>query len=212
MNRSIVVTVALCLGQPAYGGADGLRVKISPTVETVEVIHQAKPVTIMRDQGVDNTVNPIYARTSRDCPPFCIQPSVLAPGVDTIGELEVLDYLRQIAAGDNSVVVIDSRTAGWVEKGTIPGSISIPWTTLSPGADPFEIAEILEQTFGAISQEGLWNYANAKTLVLFCNGMWCGQSPSNIKALLNFGYPAHKIKWYRGGMQAWEILGLTVVR
>jgi hypothetical protein len=30
--------------------------------------------------------------------------------------------------------------------------------------------------------------------------------------LLNFGYPAHKLKWYRGGMQDWEILGLTVVR
>jgi hypothetical protein len=30
--------------------------------------------------------------------------------------------------------------------------------------------------------------------------------------LLGFGYPAHKIKWYRGGMQNWEILGLTTVK
>jgi hypothetical protein len=25
------------------------------------------------------------------------------------------------------------------------------------------------------------------------------------------GYPAHKLKWYRGGMQAWMMLGLTTV-
>jgi rhodanese-related sulfurtransferase len=126
----------------------------------------------------------------------------------------MLDYLKQSADPAATVLVIDSRTEDWVANGTIPGSINIPWTRLSPGAgaDPFEIAEILEGTFGAISQEGLWNYSNAKTLVLFCNGMWCGQSPANIMTLLNFGYPAHKLKWYRGGMQDWEILGLTVVR
>jgi hypothetical protein len=48
-------------------------------------------------------------------------------------------------------------------------------------------------------------------LVLFCNGAWCGQSPTNIKALLSFGYPPHKLKWYRGGMQAWEQMGFTTV-
>ncbi|MED5532474.1 MAG: rhodanese-like domain-containing protein, partial [Pseudomonadota bacterium] len=48
--------------------------------------------------------------------------------------------------------------------------------------------------------------------VMFCNGMWCGQSPNNIKNLLKFGYPAHKIKWYRGGMQDWEILGLSTAK
>jgi hypothetical protein len=30
--------------------------------------------------------------------------------------------------------------------------------------------------------------------------------------LLKFGYPAHKIKWYRGGMQNWSNLGLTTAK
>jgi len=30
--------------------------------------------------------------------------------------------------------------------------------------------------------------------------------------LLALGYPAHKIKWYRGGMQDWEILGLNTAK
>ena len=126
----------------------------------------------------------------------------------------MLNYLRKISSGDNSILIIDSRTEDWVSNGTIPGSINIPWTLLKPeaGADPFQIAEILEKKFGVMNIEGLWNFSNAKTLVLFCNGMWCGQSPSNIKTLLRFGYPAEKLKWYRGGMQNWEILGLTVVK
>jgi ribosome-associated protein len=47
--------------------------------------------------------------------------------------------------------------------------------------------------------------------VLYCNGIWCGQSPTNIRQLLSLGYPAHKLKWYRGGMQSWKALGLTTV-
>ena len=190
------------------------EVNISAEVESVAVRHGDSEVKIMRNQNQKNTVNPAFAKTSRKCPPFCIQPSSLAPGVETIAELEVLDYLKRMSEGDDSIVVIDSRTPAWVAKGTIPGSINIPWTSLNPakGADPISIGEILEGRFNAQNLEGLWDYRNARTLVMFCNGMWCGQSPNNIKNLLGFGYPAHKIKWYRGGMQNWEILGLTTAK
>jgi rhodanese-related sulfurtransferase len=58
----------------------------------------------------------------------------------------------------------------------------------------------------------VFDYSHAKTLVLFCNGMWCGQSPASIKTLLKYGYPPEKLKYYRGGMQTWEILGLTTIK
>ncbi len=190
------------------------EVNISADIESVAVKHGASEIKIMRNQNQKNTVNPAFAKTSRKCPPFCIQPSILAPGVETIAELEILDYLKRMSEGDDSIVVIDSRTPAWVAKGTIPGAINIPWTSLNPakGADPISIGEILEGRFNAQNLEGLWDYRNARTLVMFCNGMWCGQSPNNIKNLLGFGYPAHKIKWYRGGMQTWEILGLTTAK
>jgi hypothetical protein len=145
-------------------------------------MHDGKKTTITRNQDQKNTVNPAFAKTSRKCPPFCIQPAVLAPGVETIAEVEMLDYLSKMSAGDDSILVIDSRTPDWVKK------------------------------FGVKELEGLWDYSNARTLVMFCNGMWCGQSPNNIKNLLKFGYPADKIKWYRGGMQDWEILGLSTAK
>lgn len=191
----------------------GKPVGINTKMMDVTVQHDGKSVKIKRNQDNKNTVNPAFAKTSRPCPPFCIQPSTLAPGVETIAEVEMLHYLKKMSGGDDTILVVDSRTPDWVEKGTIPGAINLPWTKLNPakGADPISIMEIMEDKFSVTENEGLLNFSEAKTLVMFCNGMWCGQSPNNIKNLLAFGYPAHKIKWYRGGMQDWEILGLTTV-
>ena len=188
-------------------------VGITPSMSSVEVIHKGEPVTIERNQDNENTIAADYALTSRPCPPFCIRPIKLAPGVETIGELEMLDYLVAAGKPDSNILVIDSRTPDWVAKGTIPGSVNIPWTLLKEDtSNPITIAEILENRFGAIDEDQFWNFSNVKTLVLFCNGMWCGQSPRNIATLIKYGYPADKIKWYRGGMQNWQALGLTTVK
>lgn len=210
MIRSAYVLLILL----ASAGAAALDVNITADLEYVDVMHNGRPVRIMRNQDPDNTISERYAYTSRKCPPFCIQPAVIAPGVETIAELEMLEYLKQASAVDATVLVIDSRTPDWVANGTIPGSVNIPWTMLDTGAgaDPFQIADILQQRFGVKNREGLWDFSAARTLVLFCNGNWCGQSPANIRSLLALGYPAARLKWYRGGMQNWEMLGLTVVK
>jgi len=188
-------------------------VGITPEMFSVDVIHKGKTVKIQRNQDNENTIIADYALTSRPCPRFCIRPMKLAPGVETIGELEMLDYLVEGGKPGSKVLVIDSRTPDWVEKGTIPGSVNIPWTLLKEDtSDPLTIAGILEERFGAQDEDGLWNYSEVKTVVLYCNGMWCGQSPRNIMTLLKYGYPADKIKWYRGGMQNWTALGLTTVK
>jgi rhodanese-related sulfurtransferase len=195
------------------GAAPALGVNITAALASVAVMHRGRKVTIMRNQNQNNTVNPDFAKTSRKCPPFCIQPGELAPGVKTIGELEVLQFLEKINDGDASIMVVDSRTPDWVEKGTIPGTINIPWDKLDIGkSGPTAVKEVLEQQLGARQQDGFWNFDGAKTLVMFCNGSWCGQSPANIKDLLKIGYPTHKLFWYRGGMQDWENLGLTTVK
>ena len=206
----LLLASMLCIGS-AYAGKP---VGITPTMMNASVNHGGEAVKIMRNQDNAASVIPAFAKTSRPCPPFCIQPIALAPGVETLGEREIIDYLVRMSEGDDSILVIDSRTPDWVEKGTIPGAVNIPWTALNPakGADPISIGEIMEDRFGASSLEGLWDYSGAKTLVMFCNGMWCGQSPNNIKTLLKFGYPSHKIKWYRGGMQNWSNLGLTTLK
>ena len=203
--------IATVLAAPV--AAEDVAVQITAGIGSVNVMHGDQSVTIMRNQDQKNTVNPAFAKTSRKCPPFCIQPSKLAPGIETIGESEVIQYAKAMSDGDDSIVLIDSRTPDWVGRGTIPSAMNVPWTNLNPakGADPISIAEIMEGVFNVQSNEELMDFSDCKTAVMFCNGMWCGQSPNNIKNLLKFGYPAHKIKWYRGGMQDWEILGLTTV-
>lgn len=177
----------------------------------LDVMHEGHLVRIQREQDNFNQIDPDFAMTSRPCPPYCIQPMQLAPGVETVGELEVLNYLQRITRRDDGVLVIDSRDGDWLQRsGIIPGAIHLPWERLHPAhAETEAIADILTLQFGASRTGALWNFENAKTLVFYCNGPWCGQSPTNIKQLLALGYPAHKLMWYRGGMQDWKSLGLT---
>jgi len=212
--KTLIIAASLALLwatlQPAR--ANEKPVNITATVKVVEVLHQGKTVKIERNPDPDNMLDPDYSLTSRPCPPYCIQPMQLAPGVETIGELELLDYLKKIGR-DPGVIVIDSRDSDWpLRSGIIPGAVAIPWQELHPAhTDPEKIADTLILRFGAARQGSLWNFENAKTLVLYCNGPWCGQSPTNIKQLLAMGYPAHKLKWYRGGIQDWKMLGLSTV-
>jgi hypothetical protein len=91
-----------------------LEVNITVDLASVDVTHDGQKVTIMRNQNQANVVNPDFAKTSRKCPPFCIQPSELAPGVKTIAELEVLQFLKKINDGD---ALINGR-AGYPGKTT----------------------------------------------------------------------------------------------
>ena len=213
MRTTKILFAAATATMLAAPAAAEVEVNIMAGMPSVEVVHKGEKVVIQRNQDQANTVIPAFAKTSRKCPPFCIQPTSLAPGVETIGEDEVLRYAKAMSDGDGTIVLVDSRTPDWVAKGTIPSAINQPWETLNPakGADPISIAEIMEGVFNVKSNEALMDFSECKTAVMFCNGMWCGQSPNNVKNLLKFGYPADKIKWYRGGMQNWEILGLTTV-
>ncbi len=217
MFKGFVVATAAsvlvaCGATTAEKPAADVAVKITPKMDSATVNLNGSDVTIMRNQDQNNTVNPAFAKTSRKCPPFCIRPISTAKGVETIAELEVIAYVKKMAAGEN-VMLVDYRTPDWHAKGTIPGAVNVPFTKInrSKGADDLSIAESLE-LFGATETGSGWDFSNAKTLVMFCNGMWCGQSPLGIAGIMDMGYPAEKIKWYRGGMQDWEILGLSTVK
>jgi rhodanese-related sulfurtransferase len=195
--KYILFAMMCLIGLSAPVSADEqLEVKINARMSSVTVITPDGPVKIMRNQDLDATVDPTYAKTSRKCPPFCVQPMQVAPGVTTVGEVELLDFVK---AGGK---LIDSRTIKWHLDGTIPGAVNIPFT---------QVAQRLDEIGCKKADGGKWNCDSAENVLLFCNGPWCGQSPMAIRAMLREGYPAAKIQYYRGGMQAWHILGLTVV-
>ncbi|MES9868537.1 MAG: rhodanese-like domain-containing protein [Sedimenticola sp.] len=216
MLTAFALVGGLAVSASAFAGG----VNITPSLKSVDVLHDGKPVTIERTGDKNATVPKAYAKVSRACPPFCVQPMTVASGVDTVGELEVLGYLKRISGGDRTVMVVDSRESAWVNRGTIPGAVNIPWNKINVDvAGTFEVEaeaeglqDILVNQFGAKLDNGHWDFRNAKTLVLFCNGIWCPQSSINIKTLVKLGYPAYKLKWYRGGVQDWVSVGLTTVK
>ncbi len=187
-------------------GAPTKEVFITPGTVKIEVKHFGKPVTIIRVQEKGTEIVPFYRAVTRGK----IQPmQPFAPHqVETIGELEMMDYIKQQSAGDDSILIIDSRTAAWVERsGLIPGAINIPFTRFK---ESDSAQEIMEEEFNLIVGE-TFDFRSTKTLVMYCNGNWCPQSSISIRKLLQMGYPAARIKYYRGGMQSWLGLGLTVV-
>ncbi len=231
IRKTLLAATLISAGIATTAFAENKPVGITPDLMSVTITHNGQPVEIKRNQDNANTVIDAFAKTSRPCPPFCIQPMKLADGVETLGEVEVIDYAAKMEAGDKSIMLVDSRTPDWVAKGTIPGAVNVPWTELTPsrGATTEGITKVMTEQFDVKVAEGadeiaiddaiannkvseVFDYSGAKTLVMFCNGMWCGQSPASIQTLLKYGYPAERIKWYRDGMQSWEILGFTTAK
>ena len=214
----------------ASTSALALDVKITQDLDSVPVHHGDDFISIQRIQDQSNVLTGGFTKTSRKCPPFCIQPLVVAPGVTTVAELELLKFIdKKLEVGEG--VLIDARTPSWFQKGTIPGSVNIPFTNFDPEKSAAELAKVLvklnvkkkgdgggsfvDSIMGLFSgdanaADNPWDFSQAKHVALYCNGMWCGQSPRAIKNLLALGYPADKIYYYRGGMQSWQSLGLTV--
>jgi len=140
-----------------------------------------------------------------------IQPAKIHPEVETYAELEILDFIEKMQKSSD-MLLIDTRTEPWYIYRTIPGAINIPHTSISKSKIfPDDFRKALE-ILGVKGKPGEYNFSKAKTLALFCNGAWCGQSPSMIKALLILGYPAEKIKWYRGGIHDWLAMNMTSTR
>jgi rhodanese-related sulfurtransferase len=139
-------------------------------------------------------------------------PMHLDDGLETYGELEVLATLKEIQSNKN-ILLIDSRNEQWFEYRTIPGAINMPFRYFKYRNDyEFHFEYALKYLGVTKNKEREYDFSNAKTLVIFCNGPWCSQSPSMIFALLEIGYPAEKLKWYRGGMQDWLGAGMTSTR
>ena len=192
MIKYIIATAAVLTAGSAFAQAE---VGITKDMSSVTVETNAGPVTIERIQDTQNEIIGEWALTSRPCPDFCIQPHSPAEGVHTIGELELIEMLKNPEA-----IVVASPTSDWFEGGTIPGAINIPYT--------FILDDLVQ--LGCEPDFDGWDCEGAKQVALFCNGIWCGQSPTAIRNMIEAGFPADHIYYYRGGMQVWRSLGLTV--
>ena len=181
------------------------EVKITENIASITTKHKGEDVTIERIQDQKNRLVNSFSKTSRECPPFCIQPMDIGK-VKTIGELEVLTFIQSMKE-DNSLILIDTRTREWYRNHTIPGAINLPFSMLKKEGK--YIKKILA-LLGGEKKDDKWSFSSAQTLLIFSNGQWDSQATKAISSLIEIGYPEDKILYYRGGMQTWQILGLTI--
>lgn len=112
-----------------------------------------------------------------------IQAIKAAQSVHTVGELEVYQHHMK------GLPIFDARKPDTANGVTIPGSKNIPYDELTGRMDELD---------------------KNNPSIFFCNGPQCPQSSTAIRNLLDAGYPADSILYYRGEMHDWITLGLPV--
>lgn len=198
-----------------YAGLAVLSVPIAVTTQEVRLTDDMKSTSfeivgetyvVARSQNNRGFIEQEFAKTGRPCPPFCITDMVAADGVKTIGELEVNNFVENVVANGKDVLV-DSRDPSWFSEGTIPSAMNMYFPALDK-MNPFH-DDILTALGGAQTDDG-WNFDNAIEMTMFRNGPWSDETTRAINNLISLGYPAEKLQYYRGGMQVWKVLGLSV--
>lgn len=110
-----------------------------------------------------------------------LQPLEAAPGVRTVGELELQELVR------DGAVLVDTRVGGSTGGVTLPGAVSLPHNEVLSRREELDPSRVS---------------------VFFCNGPQCPQSPAAIRELLEAGHPADALAYYRGGMHDWVSLAM----
>lgn len=232
------VAFAISLSFPFTSFADPSAIgtaPLKPDVPYVFVVHQGRSIKVSRNiansfrAGID--IRSELMQTSGSCPPFCLQPIALDLPVKTVAEAEIIDFMLT-ELRDNKGVLVDIRSAKQYKYNTIPGSINLFIQDLMKAAESNEMDKIFEdlgakrretpgwfmqqlETFGLAGNELLtaeWDFTGAKDLIVWSTGATEPTPAKFIDILLSAGYPASKIKWYRGGMAAWQYWGFTTVR
>lgn len=172
--------------------------------------------------GISNEIAFGGDYASKDVPKECKKTFITTLGsvqpiqmlrVKTYGELEVLDHITKVQKDPSKYILIDSRRPDWFESSTIPSAVNLPYNSIKYDEDfPEDFEKVLKTLNIKKTGEDEYDFTNAKTAVMFCNGNWCVQSPRAIGELLVIGYPMEKLIWYRGGIQDWKILGFTTIR
>jgi rhodanese-related sulfurtransferase len=194
----------------------------------VEIVVDGKKITVKRDnndkcleldQNAKNAWGGSFAvdNLPKECKSSFVNfmgsiSPIKIDGVETYGELETLEFLEKVSKNPNEYILVDSRMESWFATGTIASAINMPFTHFVQQSKFTKELEAHLSKLGVVKKDGKYDFGKAKKALFFCNGIWCGQSPQAIAALIKLGYPKEKILWYRGGMQDWRSVGLSEYR
>lgn len=205
MRVSIAISgiLAATLALPSYAQT----VNITADMPVLSFAIGERSFQISRTQDTNAVLEGEFAKTSRPCPDFCIQPMIAAPGVTPVGELELLTFLETEVANGTGILV-DARLPDWYAKGAIPAAVNVPFAALD-AQNPYQV-DIL-RALGAEEVNGEMNFDAVQSLVIYDNGAWDEEATRAVTSLIAAGYPASKIQNYRGGLQDWLHFGFSTL-
>lgn len=199
-----IIALLLMLAVAASAGKYD-KVKITPDMPYIYVYHKGKAVKVHRIQNTKHKLTGEYAKIYR--PGKDIQPIKIHKGIQTIGEVELLQFMSN-KGNKKKGLLIDLRTKKVYKKESIPSAVNIPYATKD---NKVKIKKILKILGAKRNSDGSLDTSKALDIAFYCDGLWSEKAPEFIKTFLDLGYPAEKILYYRGGMQMWKILGFTTV-
>ena len=206
MKITVLLSTLLCF---AFATQSADIVKINRDISSITILDSGHKIKIKRVQDTAHRLKDDFTKTSRPCPPFCIQPTKVDPNINNVAELEIFKFMKN-QIKNHKGVLIDARLKSWFELETIPSAINIPYQTLLNSSKK-KISKIFQLLGMKIDSSGNWNFDDAKELTIFDNGPWCSQATYLVKTLRKYNYPTSKIHYYRSGLQGWKLLGLTTV-
>ena len=171
----------------------------------IYVYHKGKAVKVHRIQDTKHKLTGEYANIYR--PGKYIQPIKMHENVQTVGEVEILNFMKT-KVNKKKGLLVDLRSKKEYQSESIPSAVNIPARVKDNKA---KLEKILKVLGAKRSADGTLDTSDALDVAFYCNGLWCEKSSDFIKVFLDLGYPADKILYYRGGFQMWKILGFTTV-
>lgn len=199
---STIVVIALSL----VSNTQSAHADIAIGVPNVAFEFGGQAYSIVRGHDGKASLPEPYNDTSRKCPEYCIEPAIAAQGVETLTEMEVFAFMQQNVSSGRGLLM-DARLPEQYAAGSIPAAISVPAATLVSN-NPYR--EDLLLALGAQGTIGQLDFSGAYDLLIFDDGPWSPIARQAVQLLLESGYPAEKLRYYRGGLQMWHIFGLTV--
>ena len=140
----------------------GVAVAQSPTPELLQIIDKSTNFVVNTPKGpveITRVMTPCAKNKG------WLQPLIPIKGVTPVDEIDVLKALN-----DKDSLVVDMRVVDDRVKGTIPGSVGIPYTEVAMRMDELGCKK-------PAAGSTKWDCSKAKKVYAFCNGPVCPQSP-----------------------------------
>ena len=197
------------------------------------VVHKGRSVKITRDIAgsfrLPSNLRNTLLHNIENCPPFCLQPLNMDDlPVATVSEVGVINFMTNYLR-DNTGTLIDVRDHNSHARLTIPGSVNHFVQTIQKGIGDSEFDAMFKSLGVRPRNDVSWltrqleklgvsdtsevtdtlDFTNAKDLVIWGRAQTDVNVLYAIRALLDAGYQAHKIRWYHGGIASWLFWGFT---